>query len=47
MAMGNLVRSAQVRDLLGKSSLWVTGKGRVLGTGFMGLGLSVPNTLLG
>ncbi len=47
MAMGILVWSAQVRDLLGKSGLWVTGKGRVLGTGFVGLGLSVPNTLLG
>ncbi len=45
MAMGILVWSAQVRDLLGKSSLWVTGKGRVPGTGFMGLGLSVPNSL--
>ncbi len=43
MAMGILVRSAQVRDLLGKSSLWVTGKGRVPRTGFVGLGLSVPN----
>ena len=45
MAMGILVWSAQVRDLLGKSSLWVTGKGRVPGTGFVGLGLSVPNRL--
>jgi hypothetical protein len=47
VAMGILVWSAQVRDLLGKYSLWVTGKGQVLGTGFVGLGLSVPNTLLG
>ncbi len=47
VAMGILVWSAQVRDLLGEYSLWVTGKGRVLGTGFVGLGLSVPNTLLG
>jgi hypothetical protein len=47
VAMGILVWSAQVRDLLGKSSLWVTGKGCVPGTGVVGLGLSVPNTLLG
>ncbi len=44
--MGILIRSAQVRDLLGKSSLWVTGKGHVPGTGFVGLGLSVPNIVL-
>jgi hypothetical protein len=41
--MGILVWSAQVRDLLGKSSFWVTGKGQVPGIGFVGLGLSVPN----
>jgi hypothetical protein len=45
--MGILVWSAQVKDLLGKSSLWVTGKGQVPGTGFVGLGLSVPNICLG
>ncbi len=44
MAMGILVWSAQVRDLWGKYSLWVTSKGRVPGTGFVGLGLSVPTT---
>jgi hypothetical protein len=42
--MGILVWSARVRDLLGKSSFWVTGKRRVPGIGFMGLGISVPNS---
>jgi hypothetical protein len=43
MAMGILVWSAQVKDFSGESSFWVTGKRRVLGLGFMGLGHSVPN----
>jgi hypothetical protein len=46
VAMGILVRSAQVRDFLGESSFWITGKRQVPGLGFVGLGHSVPNKFM-